>query len=397
MAFVTSVPLEVNITLRTPDDVNMTMAPAYIDFYNNAQQVTGLICYPIFCVLGLIGNVLILIVLAQKSMQTSTNVYLSALAVSDIIKLMNDSLYFLTVLLLQTHPPSGNKAYGYLYPYAHFVFNMAVCVSSWLTVSVAVERFVLVCHPARSKGLITISRARMLSTACFVLMTALAVPSALRYQTVSTVQVTPEGNVTILDVKLTPLWKNQTFVTSYTWLQSLLRSIIPLFILFIMNAFIINALRKTRANKKLASRNKITIMLIIVIIFFLMFIIPDAIMSAFFRFGYAEAEDYRVKGVREITDMLLGMNAAINFALYMTFNKIFRDQFISLFCGQCYTPKKPSGRGGDSPTRYRRVGDQNRMSDKNKMADQNKMAEDTKMATNGQLAPSCPPTQETSL
>ena len=50
---------------------------------------------------------------------------------------------------------------------------------------------------------------------------------------------------------------------------------------------------KTRANKKLAPRNTITIMLIIVIFFFLMFIIPEAIMSAFFRFGYAEAEDNR--------------------------------------------------------------------------------------------------------
>ncbi len=37
----------------------------------------------------------------QKSMQTSTNVYLTALAVADSIKLVNDTLYFLTVLLLK--------------------------------------------------------------------------------------------------------------------------------------------------------------------------------------------------------------------------------------------------------------------------------------------------------
>ncbi len=128
----------------TQDSLNSTdcgdrCQPGY-EFYNMAQFITGLIIFPIVSFLGLMGNIFILIVLAQKSMTTSTNVYLSALAVSDGLKLINDLLYFLTVFLLRTDPPAGNKAFGYLYPYAHFIFNMSVCVSSWLTVSVAVER-----------------------------------------------------------------------------------------------------------------------------------------------------------------------------------------------------------------------------------------------------------------
>ena len=109
-------------------------------FYTQAQFVTGLIVFPVFCFLGLMGNIFIIVVLLQKSSQTSTNVYLTALAVSDTIKLINDSLYFLTVLLLRMDEMVGNRAFGYLYPYAHFIFNMSTCVSSWLTVSVAVER-----------------------------------------------------------------------------------------------------------------------------------------------------------------------------------------------------------------------------------------------------------------
>ena len=314
--------------------------PAFHDFYKTAQFVTGLICYPIICAYGLLGNIFILIVLAQKAMHTSTNVYLSALAVSDIIKLVNDSLYFLTILLYETDPAAGNKAFGYLYPYAHFIFNMSVCVSSWLTVSVAVERYILVCHPIKSKTLTTIPRAKWISSVCFFFMTAVAVPSALRYRTVEETVLENGVNTTVLDVKLTALWEDQTFVVSYNWLQSLLRSIIPLFVLVVMNGFIINALRKTRANKKMASKNKITIMLCIVIVFFLVCIIPDAVMSAFFNLGYVESDNYLVKGVREITDMLLGVNAAINFILYMIFNKIFRDQFIGFFCGRCVKDKK---------------------------------------------------------
>ena len=320
------------------------------EFYNDAQFVTGLVCYPTIFTLGLIGNVFILIVLAQKQMHTSTNVFLSGLAVSDIIKLLNDSLYFLTILLKETDPDSGKKVYAYLYPYAHFIFNMSVCVSSWLTVSVALERYILVCHPTRAKGLTSIPRSRNITIICYIVMTALAVPSVLRYKTVTVIEEVDGRNISGPDVELTALWKNQTFVVTYNWVQSLLRSIIPLFVLVVTSAFIINALRKTRANKRMASRNKITLMLIVIILACSICIIPDAVMSAFFNLGYAESEDFLVKGVREITDMLLGVNAAINFGLYIIFNKVFRDQFMTLFCSRLL--KKAQSKDNAQETQY---------------------------------------------
>ncbi|KAK2161621.1 hypothetical protein LSH36_113g00021 [Paralvinella palmiformis] len=349
---ITLSPFEVAIAAAnvSADADNVTSVAPYKMFYENARFVTGLICYPIMCLLGLCGNVFILLVFSQKTMHTSTNIFLSALAVSDIIKLLNDFLYFLTILLLETSPDVGNQWFGYLYPYAHYFFNTAVCVSAWLTVSVALERYILVCHPARSKTWTSIPRAKLISALCFVTMMMAGIPHALRYRTIKKVVVEDGVNVTRLDVVLTDLWRNQRFVLGYNWLQSLLRSMIPLVVLVITSSFIINALRRTRANKRMASRNKITIMLIIVIIFFLVCIIPDAVMSGFFNFGYVESDDYLVKGVREITDMLLGINAAINYVLYMTFNKIFREQFMVFFCRRCADAAKKK-----EEQRYRRL------------------------------------------
>ena len=99
-----------------------------------------------------------------------------------------------------------------------------------------------------------------------------------------------------------------------------------------MNAFIINALRKTRANKKMASRNRITVLLCIVIIVFLICVTPDALMSGVFGLGYVDANNL-VRGVREFTDLLLVVNSAVNFTLYAAFNKAFREQLYSLFAG----------------------------------------------------------------
>lgn len=99
-----------------------------------------------------------------------------------------------------------------------------------------------------------------------------------------------------------------------------------------MNAFIINALRKTRANKKMASRNRITVLLCIVIVVFLICVTPDALMSGVFGLGYVDANNL-VRGVREFTDLLLVVNSAVNFTLYAAFNKAFRDQLRALFAG----------------------------------------------------------------
>ena len=339
----------------------------YLHFYESAQFVTGLICYPIICVVGLTGNILTLIVLSHKKMLTSTNVFLSALAVADIIKLLNDLLYFLVSILMRTHPDAGNRMMGYMYPFSHYIFNEAVCVAAWLTVSVAVERYISVCHATTAKAVCTVSRARVISTIVFVIMSLLAVPSALRYQR----KVVPEPgkNGTMFEIELSPLGRNERFMTGYTWIQNLLRSIIPLFVLLILNTCIIHALRKQRVpGKKMSSRNRITMMLIVVIVVFIICIFPDAIMSTFFGYGYIEGS-YLVKGIREFTDTLLAINSAVNFMIYCLCSRSFRDIFAEIFLKHCcirklqYLPmrRKATSLAGDeiSTVREFRVGKAN--------------------------------------
>ena len=302
----------------------------YKEFYAISQFVTGVILYPTICIPGLIGNILTLIVLFQPNMRNSTNAFLSALAVADSIKLLNDILYFSVLLLFRTNKSAASVAYGYIYPYAHFVFNMSACVSSWMTVSVAVERYMMVCHPQRARTFCTRRRAIITSVVIYVIMTLVAMPSAFRYKTITVFdQVT---NQTCLDIQLTDLYGNKTFVVVYTWIQNFLRCNIPLFLLIVLNTCIVHSLRKTRARKKSSARQRITFMLVTVIVVFLICITPDAAMSTFLRFGYHE-ESMLVKGIREISDTLLALNAAVNFVIYCFFSSLFRRTFASLFCG----------------------------------------------------------------
>jgi len=78
-----------------------------VQFYESAQFVTGMILYPIICTVGLTCNSLALVVLAHRKMATSTNTFLSALAIADIIKLLNDAIYFVDLVLFLVDPPVG--------------------------------------------------------------------------------------------------------------------------------------------------------------------------------------------------------------------------------------------------------------------------------------------------
>ncbi|XP_052253094.1 probable G-protein coupled receptor 139 [Dreissena polymorpha] len=318
---------------QIPEAQNSNSYDQYETFYLRARFITGLVFYPIVCVFGITGNIMSIIVMSQRQMRSSTNTYLFALAVSDLIKLLCDFLYFTVILLFQIDTPTGNKAYGFLYPYAHYVFNASLCISAWLIVSVAVERYVYVCHPTKVKFFCNIHKARIISTSVFIIMAILAIPYAMRYRTIH--RLNNKTGSYQYDVIVTELWKNQMFTEIYTWFQNLMRSIIPLVILIVLNTCIIYGLRRCRIFRaKAPKKHKITSMLVVVIIVFLLCITPDTIMSTFFGLGYSE-ENFLARGIREITDLLLLINSAVNFIIYCIFNTIFWCQFQRLFCYTC--------------------------------------------------------------
>ncbi|KAK3577258.1 hypothetical protein CHS0354_030543 [Potamilus streckersoni] len=332
-----------------PQDTNITLTIAYLcpnethperadNFFATAQFVTGVIIYPILCFPGIVGNILTLIVLYHKDMATSTSVYLSALALSDLIKLLNDLMYFIVILIVRIDPVKGEITMSELYPYTHYIFNVAVCITAWLTVSIAVERYISVCHPAKAKDLCTIPRARAVSVSVFVVMTILTIPSALRYEAVKIHDSLT--NRSCFEIRPSDFGRNQSFMVPYIWIQNSLRSIVPLVVLIFLNARIINEVKRERVKgKSLSGKTRITIMLVIVIIVFLVCITPDAVMSMFFGFGYIE-ETSDIKGIREITDSLLALNSAFNFVLYCSMSQQFRGTFYKIFCAKCQDLKR---------------------------------------------------------
>ena len=175
--------------------------------------------------------------------------------------------------------------------------------------------------------------------ACYTVIHTLCRCACQRYKTVECFQ-----NVThrqMLQVELTHLWTNETFVLGYNWTQNLLRSIIPLLVLLVLNISIVNSLRRTRkvVKRKDSRHHRVNMMMMMVIVVFMVCVTPDAIMSTVFGLGYIEASN-PVRGIREFTDTLLTLNAAVNFIIYCLFNRLFLSGCKGLFCGRTKSRQK---------------------------------------------------------
>uniref|UniRef100_A0A1I8IS91 G_PROTEIN_RECEP_F1_2 domain-containing protein n=1 Tax=Macrostomum lignano TaxID=282301 RepID=A0A1I8IS91_9PLAT len=300
----------------------------YREFAEMSQYITALVLYPIVSLVGMAGSVLCIVVLSQRQMLTSTNAYLIALAVADLMKLANDFLYFPATLLQMNASRRGGAVFAHLYPYAFFLSQYTSGCAAWLTVVVAGERFLMVTHPNWSRYTLTVRKSRIVSAITFSAVLLVTWPYLLRYETVcdasdnnSTNSLdggnNDPANSTECTWKPVPsrLWSSSALASYskyYVQCQSCLKSLVPLIILIVLNIRIVMAVRETRANKKLGLVR--------------------------FGWGYTEVTSNFRRGVREISDLLLAVNSSVNFFLYVVFNKVFRQNLLALCCRSAAGP-----------------------------------------------------------
>jgi hypothetical protein len=111
------------------------------EFFETIQLLFGLYLIPIVCLPGLIGNILCIIVFITNSMQRFlTTYFLLFLAISDTIKLSNDLLYSIVLIIQSFNQQFGKKLFRILYRYCHYINTVSTLCAAWLTLIVAIER-----------------------------------------------------------------------------------------------------------------------------------------------------------------------------------------------------------------------------------------------------------------
>ena len=289
------------------------------------------ISVPLLLVVGLCGNTLTIMVTRSRHYRHSSHgVYLTAMAVSDIIFLLAFpfSKRFILALFgqdVRAISLIGCKAY-------FFFFRASRSISASLIILICVERFVAVWFPLKVKYLST-KRAAIMACSCVF-------AGISTFSAVWTLIANVKNNKCIA-VDMTEETKLVAEVCSAIGMS--LRTCIPtVTLLFLTPLTVFKVYQQQSMRKQISSKNKgstdetyrVTLMLISVNMAFYILITPFCIAKHAFLFAGTDivmAPLRWARNLHEVSQICEQTNCVINFILYVVLSSSFRRHFLAIF------------------------------------------------------------------
>lgn len=309
--------------------------PPDLNFFLNGVSTAAVV------ILGVLGNAMAMIVLTRRTMRSSTNIFLTALAGWDTLVLL---VVMLLICLLELSEPFRQQVFPYIVAYLYPLALAAQTATIWLTVSFTVERYIAVCHPLKAASMCSIPRARLVVLCISVVAVLYNVPRWLEY---SIVRYTDPLNQTCISYAQTSLAKDSIYHKIYFgWLYFLIMCFIPLCSLTILNFFLIRAVRRSKHERKSMNvresrENNVTIMLVSVVIVFIICQVPALIYNMAYSIDMPKVSNSKSWTVfSAFRNFLVTLNSAVNFILYCALGQKFRRTFVRTLC-PCLVERMP--------------------------------------------------------
>ncbi|VBB33290.1 unnamed protein product [Acanthocheilonema viteae] len=199
---------------------------------------------PVIGLFGLCGNGISAFIYSRKSMRSSMNVYLCALAISDIIIILT-AFFLFFIENLRYKSLLLSEIFALLTPVAFPVGLTAQSLSVFLTVTSAVDCFLLIYSNPNCKR-------RFCSTSTAIKIVGMISMLAMLYNSphMFEIDVITCWNIVYaeksIDVCPTDLRQSQLYLTVYyAWMYTVVMAVGPVLILIVLNSAIIIALRST--------------------------------------------------------------------------------------------------------------------------------------------------------
>ncbi|XP_010871915.1 opioid receptor, delta 1a isoform X2 [Esox lucius] len=330
--FVDLYPVMLNVTY--PDD-EMGFVPNggnYTDKHpvQSASNIIVAICitalYSIICVVGLLGNVLVMYgVVRYTKMKTSTNIYIFNLALADA--LATSTLPFQSAKYLM-----GTWAFGEVLCKVVIAIDYYNMFTSIFTLTMmSVDRYIAVCHPVKAMEFRTPAKGKIINVLIWVLSSAIGVPIMVMAVT----KTKPDGQVMCMLKFPNPDWYWDTVTRICVFIFAF---VVPVLVITICYGLMILRLRSVRllSGSKEKDRNmrRITRMVLVIVAAFIICWTPIHIFIIIKTMVEIDSKNPYVKASWHLCIALGYMNSSLNPVLYAfldeNFKRCFRD-----FCLPC--------------------------------------------------------------
>ncbi|OWF55002.1 FMRFamide receptor-like [Mizuhopecten yessoensis] len=301
--------------------------------------VIYVVLLPTVALLGMVGNVLTMVVLWSKRMQSTTTLFLRGLVLTDVGVIVVLTMA-ITPLAVGMHGRTLQVYVHVIYPHLYGPFDfLAMSVQQcnvWILVSVSVERYIAVCHPLKA----AYYRTRRKTIITLVLLTVSSavynVPRLFGTVALPTQCDLPElEQLTCYRIDLTELGKNVFYKDVYkVWMYAIVIYLLPLITMSVINVLIIRELIRMRSRRRdLAiycqqqqKEDNVTLVLVLIMTVFIL-----CQTLAFFNQIDALFDDKIMQeNYIAVISFLYVVNSSVNFLIYVLVGKKFRHVLFAL-------------------------------------------------------------------
>ncbi|CAH2227330.1 jg24945, partial [Pararge aegeria aegeria] len=242
--------------------------PAGPNFQRMYVKVHGYIAL-IICLLGSVANSVNIAVLSRKEMISSTNSILTALAVADLLVMIDYVPLALHIYTNIAEELNRNSYAWAVFVYFHSIFSQTFhTISIWLTITLAVWRFVAIKFPQKNKTLCNRTNTNIAIGIAYFACPILCFPIyfAMYIQELpkkhddggnSTVNKTEFMNISepMYAISMT---HNESLLTAIFWIYSVFLKLIPCVVLSILSVCLILKMKSSdRRRQKLLKKSAI--------------------------------------------------------------------------------------------------------------------------------------------
>ncbi|XP_068229267.1 G-protein coupled receptor daf-37-like [Palaemon carinicauda] len=319
---------------------------SYERFMDESRHWVQRVLVPLVMCVGVFGNSVSMVVLTRRKMRSSTNNYLTALAISDLLYLV-----FVFSLSLQHHPDIKQPRHWFYWQYFRYGLwftDASSSTSIWLTVTFTIERYIAISHPIKGKVLCTVSRAKKVVIIVYLFCWLLTATTPHEWVVITRTSKMGEPFLT-LDYSI--LGQDSTYRHTYYWFTAVTFILLPLCLLVVFNFFLMQAVRRSKLQRRKMTmvserdhyshqqEHKITVMLIAVVILALVCQMPTAVLLLYSTVYEPPPKTKAfaiMRGLGNIFNLLNAVNAAANFILYSAFSDKYRRTFLITFVPCAY-------------------------------------------------------------
>ncbi|CAH1796124.1 unnamed protein product, partial [Owenia fusiformis] len=292
----------------------------------HAEEIGYVYIIPIICGLGIIYTIINIVVLSQRCLEGTPYTYLLALESSDLVTLMLVfPIGFVRCMSCNTQDSAG---YGRRFYEVYIMLpfnNISATMSIWITMALAIERYLYVKRPLLSMKYCTIPNTRLI----IAIIALGAITLNISYFIAS--KITDCNTYDLSE------FGHSSLYIALSWIRALFRNFLPSLILTVLTCILIHSVctwkiphhdsehRYCKEHHHIMTNHQLTMVLICIIFVSLLGNIPIAFA---FRgvatpiFGNLNTDLYR--NYRLVANILELVATSTNFIIYCTMDRRFK-------------------------------------------------------------------------